>query len=336
MDPLERLSRIVSGSSADRAPCICPGGMMNMIVKAYFDENSSWPEAHTDGAMMAQLAQKSYREGAFENYGVPFCMTVEAEAMGAKVVLGDRNTEPRVTAYCLPQSAEWQTLNKIDFSQGRPREVLEAIRLLKNLKDGVPVIGNLVGPISLATSLVDPMVFYKEMRKCPEDVHGLLRHITEVIIAFGLAQLKAGADFIAISDPSGTGEILGEALFEAFALPYLNQIAESLGSYKTNSVIIHICGRLKSIYPSLKRLQCPVLSFDALTNAAQVREHVPGKILMGNISTYTLEFGTEEQITQMAKGALEQGVGILAPACGLGMDTPIRNLQAMKRGIPCD
>ena len=42
-----------------------------------------FPEAHYDAEKMAALAKAVYDKGFFENYGVPFCMTVEAEAMGA-------------------------------------------------------------------------------------------------------------------------------------------------------------------------------------------------------------------------------------------------------------
>lgn len=38
--------------------------------------------------------------------------------------------------------------------------------------------------------------------------------VADEIIRFARAQIDAGADIIAISDPSGTGEILGPKLFE--------------------------------------------------------------------------------------------------------------------------
>ena len=81
----------------DHQPCICPGGMMNMIITEIMERSGiSWPEAHNNAEQMAALTYEFNHAGGFENYGVPFCMTVEAEAMGATVDMGDAQTEPHV------------------------------------------------------------------------------------------------------------------------------------------------------------------------------------------------------------------------------------------------
>ena len=56
---------------------------------------------------MAGLAEGLYQAGGFENYGVPFCMTVEAEAMGARVEMGDMLCEPHVVDSPLEKVADW-------------------------------------------------------------------------------------------------------------------------------------------------------------------------------------------------------------------------------------
>ena len=86
LTPKERLKLIFDGQKADRPACICPGGMMNMVTSDLMDAvNIYLPDAHRDARKMADLAKAVYEEGCFENYGVPFCMTVEAEEMGAKI-----------------------------------------------------------------------------------------------------------------------------------------------------------------------------------------------------------------------------------------------------------
>ena len=90
MTPKERLMAAAAMQALDRPPCICPGGMMNMMFRDIMERTGClWPEAHSDPDKMAGLAAGLYDAGGFENYGVPFCMTVEAEAMGAKVEMGD-------------------------------------------------------------------------------------------------------------------------------------------------------------------------------------------------------------------------------------------------------
>ena len=95
LTPKERLRMILAGQQADRPACICPGGMMNMVTSELMDRVKVYmPEAHRDARQMAELAKAVYEEGCFENYGVPFCMTVEAEEMGAEVDMGTSVYEP--------------------------------------------------------------------------------------------------------------------------------------------------------------------------------------------------------------------------------------------------
>jgi len=52
--------------------------------------------------------------------------------------------------------------------------------------------------------------------------------VTDSLIEFALLQIKVGADVIAISDPSGTGEILGPKYFNEFAVKYINKIIDAI------------------------------------------------------------------------------------------------------------
>lgn len=326
----ERLRLTLAKKPVDRPPCICPGGMMNAAVEEVMDlSGNKWPEAHSNSELMAGLAAGIYEQGGFENFGVPFCMTVEAEAMGAEVFLGTKVNEPRVASYPLQVVEDWRKLKNINPGEGRIKVVLDAIKILRDKNPQVPLVANLVGPISLATSLIEPTIFYKEMRKKPRVLHDMMMIITENLIAFGKAQLEAGADVLTVSEPSGTGEILGPAMFREFSAPYLNQITEALKDYAGLGTIIHICGRLKSVYRELKDLKCDAISVDAITSIEKVVENLPGKVIMGNLSTYALEYKSPLGIKNMAENCLLSGAKILAPACGIGPRTPLVNIQMM-------
>ena len=218
LTPKERLKLIFDGQKADRPACICPGGMMNMVTSDLMDAvNIYLPDAHRDARKMADLAKAVYEEGCFENYGVPFCMTVEAEEMGASVDLGTNIYEPHVTGYVIDSVTDYRKLTPVDVTKGRAKVVTDAIRILKAETKDIPIVGNLTGPVSTASSVMEPVIFYKELRKRNKEAHEYMEFITDQLIAFGRAQIEAGADVIAISDPSGTGEILGPKYFEEFA-----------------------------------------------------------------------------------------------------------------------
>lgn len=329
LTPKERLHRVLEGREADRAPCICPGGMMNMVTSDLMDLiDVHMPEAHSDPVKMAQLAEAVYKEGCFENCGVPFCMTVEAEAMGAGINMASQKYEPHVVEYVIDTAAEWNRLKPLDCGSGRPAAVLEAIRILKKEMKDVPIIGNLTGPVSTAGSVMEPVVFYKEMRRKNRDVHALMEFTTDQLIAFGREQIAAGADVIAISDPSGTGEILGPKYFREFTVAYLNRLLDGIATEKTGT-IVHICGQMSPVYKEINEVRSQALSFDSIVPMKEARANLGSRVLMGNVSTYALEFGEPEKIRQLTENCLRSGSNIISPACGLGMTSPLRNVRAI-------
>ena len=323
----------MNGEAADRPACICPGGMMNMVTAELMERCLVYlPEAHSNARMMADLAKAVYEHGCFENVGVPFCMTVEAEAMGAPVDMGSNVFEPRVTGYVMESVSDFGKLSVPDMQTGRAGVVLDAIRYLKEELDVVPVVGNLTGPISTASSLMEPMVFYRELRKKNADAHACMQFVTDCLREFGIAQIRAGVDVIAISDPSGTGEILGPKYFREFAVKYLNQLVDCFRAEGVGT-IVHICGQMKPVYEQVAEIHSHVLSFDSMVPMQEAKANLPGRVLMGNVSTYALEFGDPEKVADLARFSLEHGSSILSPACGLGMKSPLVNVQAMLKTV---
>lgn len=330
-----RLNKALRREEVDRPPCICPGGMMNLVTREIMEGvDVFWPQAHTDPALMAQLAAAAYDTDCFENYGLPFCMTVEVEGMGARVDLGTVVYEPRVVEYAIESVSEWRQVAPLDLGSGRAKVVLDAIGLLKEKQDQIPIIGNLTGPVSTASSLMEPVVFYKELRRKREEAHAFMDFVSDQLLAFGLKQLEAGADIIAISDPSGTGEILGPKLFEEYAVPALNKITQGLASaFPEAGMIVHICGKMHNVFEPLSTVSCDAVSFDALVNLREAKEKLPGKAIMGNVSTYALEFAKPDKIRDMTRFCVRQGADIVSPACGMGNGSPLPNVRAILQAV---
>lgn len=329
MSPRERLIKSLNGQPVDRPPFICPGGMMNMVTTEVMCQiGAPWPDAHTDPQMMADLALGVHRMTGIENLGVPFCMTAEAEALGATVMMGDKVSEPRVAYYPLEHLTQWTHLPEINPDKGRIRVILDAIKILSPRQTELPLIANLTGPVSLATSLVEPMSFYKAMGKQPLEAHLFLSFLTKQIIIFGQALLRSGAQVVTIADPSGTGEILGPRRFEEFALPYLNSILESLES-SCQASMVHICGRLHTVFGEIKRLKTGAISIDSATSVTRIKEAMDSKVIVGNVSTHMLLKGTPDRVKAASLSCLEQGAAVLSPACGISPATPLANLRAM-------
>ncbi|MGC2047574.1 MAG: uroporphyrinogen decarboxylase family protein [Gallionella sp.] len=332
MNQKERLLSALRGKLADRAPFICPGGMMNMAVTELMDAAAScWPDAHSDPEKMARLTLAANRVGGIENTGVPFCMTVEAEAMGAQVNLGSRGNEPRVTEYAITSLDEIDLLRSIDPGKGRAKVCVDAIRILKKEAPQTPVIANLTGPVSLASLLIDPLVYYKGLITDRQKAHKLMATVTENLIRFGDALAEAGADVICIADPSASGEILGKKAFAEFAIPYINTLVNYFREELGIPSIVHICGDVRCLGGLLSEIAAESISVDAMVSIKTLKELAPAKISMGNVSTFLLEKGTPGDIAKHGKRCLRVGVDILAPACGISPRTPVANIMGLSR-----
>ncbi len=84
-------------------------------------------------------------------------------------------------------------------------------------------------------------------------------------------------------------------MFKEFVIPYINRIIDELKDY-TDGTIVHICGRLKSIYKELNDLNSDVVSFDSISSVTQVLKNVQNKAVMGNVSTLTIQNSSEEDV----------------------------------------
>lgn len=326
----ERLTLAVKKKPLDRPPVICPGGMMTMAVKEAMEKlDCPWPAAHTDARLMARLTLGMVELGGIENLGVPFCMTIEAGEMGATVDLGNLTREPHVTRYAIGTMDAAEGIMPFDPKRGRAGICCEAIRMLKSSHPEIPIIANVTGPVSLATSLVDPLLFYRALRRNTSAAHRLNQLCTDGAICFGEAMIEAGADFICIADPSATGDLLGPAAFQEFCLPYLNRMADHFQQSCNTSTIVHICGNIKGTGRIIAELTAEVISVDSVVAIHKLKKLACTKATMGNVSTFILEKGTPEKVSSAAGICLNQGVNILAPACGISPLTPLKNIRSM-------
>jgi len=334
LSPKERIFRVFDKKAIDRPPVVCPGGMMNAaIVDVMKATGHTLPVAHRESELMAALSQDVNEHTGFENYGVPFCMTVEAEVLGSSVDFGTLTCEPKI------QKEKYDSVSNVAFTKpatdlhcGRVEIVSAAIAEISKKRSDTPVIGSVTGPISTAASLVDPMTFLKELRKDKENSHRVLEYVTDFLAAYATLLIESGADVISIGDPTATGEILGPKMFEEYAMRYINKLIDAIR--KTGApVIVHICGKLDAVKRYIPEIRAQAISTDAMVNLRILKEEYPSVTTMGNLSTYVLEFGDPEKVSKMTETLLRNKIDIIAPACGLSTSSAIENIRALTETV---
>jgi [methyl-Co(III) methanol-specific corrinoid protein]:coenzyme M methyltransferase len=334
LDARARLLATLGKQAVDRPPVICTGGMMNAaIVEVMEQTGHTLPEAHFSATRMANLAEAVSEATGFENIGLPFCMTVEAEMFGSTINHGTLACEPKIQREAFPSLGDVRIDPRAgNGKRGRSAVVAEAVSLVRQRRRDLPIVATLTGPVSVAASVVDPITFLKELRKSRKVAHAVLEEITHVLAEYAGRLVAAGADVIAIGDPTATVEILGPGLFQEFAIRYLNDLADAVHALAT-PVIVHICGRLGSGTALLPQLHCDAISVDAMVNLKDLKLASPSLTTMGNLSTYLLEWGPTEKIAARAAELVSDGTDIISPACGLSTSTNLANITAMTAAV---
>jgi hypothetical protein len=121
---------------------------------------------------------------------------------------------------------------------------------------------DLQGPLDSAYLVWEPSAFMVAMRTNPREAHHLLRLMTDLIIGFVREQRSRVPEFMPchyppVWLPDGRGisvsedclAVLSPALWEEFALPYLNELSEEFGG-----VFVHSCGNFLHQLDNLEKV----------------------------------------------------------------------------------
>lgn len=201
-----------------------------------------FPKAYQNRDDMVTLSKAvKEHEGAIYCL-LPFDKTVEAEALGANINLGDANAGPRGADPACSSLEDLQNLPEIDFTQGRVREVLEACRILAD--EGEIVALELSGIWTVLSTLMEPRVAFRLYRKNREEMVEVMRTIGEQLLAYVDQARAHGVRVITFADSAGTVDILGPKLTaqsaEDFTCWFIRELSGRLGP----DMIAQICPKI--------------------------------------------------------------------------------------------
>jgi [methyl-Co(III) methanol-specific corrinoid protein]:coenzyme M methyltransferase len=97
-------------------------------------------------------------------------------------------------------------------------------------------------------------------------------------------------------------------------------------------MILHICGDVSPILEMMADCHFVSISIEEkVKDLKGAKAKVAGKVtICGNVSSpFTLLAGDEAKVKADSRKALEDGVDVLAPGCGIAPDTKCSNLRAM-------
>lgn len=322
-----RLLAALEGKPVDKVP-VCSVTQTG-IVELMDEVGAPWPESHTNPELLAKLAIANYELSGLEAVRVPYCLTVLVEAMGCEINMGTKNRQPSVIGHPYPKSLEGAAIPEDLLQRGRIPAVLEAIKIVREkVGPDVPIIGGMEGPITVASDLVSVKSFMKWSIKKTDLFEQSLDIATEAAIMYANAMVEAGADVISVADPVASPDLMSPASFKQFLQARLQKFSSSVNSV----TVLHICGNVNPILNDMADCGFEGLSVEEKVGSPKKAKEVIGDRarFVGNISSpFTLLPGPVDKIKAEAKQALEEGVDVLAPGCGIAPMTPLENIKAM-------
>ncbi len=341
----ENLLSVLSGEKTDVAPVISVTQLA--IVEAMEKTGVFWPEAHKDPEQMAKLGSSLYELAGLECARVPFCLSVEAEAMGAQVDLGGKERTPEIS------NSPFNTADDIEvpsnfLDNGRIPTVLKSIEILKEkYGETLPIIVGITGPFTLTGHLLGVENLVRDLKINPDEIEIAIENSLDVCMDYVEALEEVEPDVICVAEPTASPELIDPLQFKSLIKPRLEDLAGFINTKK----VLHICGSTQDIIKDMATIGYEGISVEEKVDIVKAKEDIekggnlkvggksmsisgddPSKIV-GNISTsQTLFSGSPEDVKSEVKKVLENGIDIIAPSCGLAPLSPLNNIKAMVEG----
>lgn len=231
----------------------CGGDNLEEIPEDIIEKlKLKFPELHSSPKDMVRLSMELKKYNSDTLCRLPFCVTVEAEALGADIKLGDEKIGPRVNKYVFNNIEQLKDISEIDVTMGRIRGVLAAVKSLSRL--GEITVLNVVGPMTIISSLMDPVVFYKGIRKNREIIDDFIKMIESSVVKYMLEGINSGVSIISYGDPAGALDIVGPKIFKEISGKSTYNILKT-AKLNLNHGMIHICGKTSTALEKMGFIQ---------------------------------------------------------------------------------
>ena len=339
MTPRDRVLAAMKKESLDRPPVaiFTQAATLGQMEKV----GAAWPEAHKSAELMAKLGTAQADIFGFECVRAPFCLTAEAERLGATGQVDKKDASPMIKSHPFhfdPMMSEYDDpanlMSPEEFiSGGRPAEAIKAMELMaKSHGETHAIVAGNTGPFTLTGNLVNTENMVFGMMMAPEEVDKWVNAVNPIVTAYTHALMDAGADVVQCSEPSGSTDMLAPDMFEDAAGKH---VKESLKPKDGKFTVLHICGDTYPILEQMVATGVTGISIEEKVEPEKAADKVGGKtVLVGNVGSVRPLFqGTPEEVEAAAKRSAAAGFNVISSGCGIAVATPDANMEALVRAI---
>ena len=330
MTSRERVLAALRGQAVDRTPIVNPTSVATVELMDLVD--APFPDANRDPELMARLAATGHTELGFDSVMPVFSIVQESSALGCKMQWEQKDNWPTVRMRePIYATADDIVIGDDLLEHPDTKCVLDAIRILRRrFGDEVAIIGKTMGPWSLGYHTFGVEPFLLLSLDDPAATALVLDKLKEATIAFGLAQIEAGADALTLPDHA-TGDLVSGEYYRRYLRDLHIEFAERLPA----PIILHICGKTTDRMSYIAETGMAAFHFDSKNEPAESMAIVDGRIgLVGNINNPETLYskGTDAVRAEVVR-CLEAGVPMIGPECAIPLQTPLENLRVIKQTV---
>ena len=216
---------------------------------------------------------------------------------------------------------------------GRLPLLLNQTSRLKELSGSELVVNSYVQAPFRHAAMLRGNDIYRDIIRNREKLHELLEIALANQVVYAAALVHAGADVIAVSDPTSSGDVVSPQQWLEIGHRYVKELVRHIK--KTGAkVYLHICGDTSDRLDTFATLGIDGISLDEKVDLERARRTLGDKMcIIGNVGTTNMLANSPEEIAEESLTCIEKAGGnggfILCTGCGISKDCPPDNIAAM-------
>lgn len=318
MTPVEREKAIRDGKEFDRIPCVpFIGEFAGQLTGCSVWELSNDPEKMAEAEIIA------FNRYGCDRIGVGPNSRGITEALGGKVIYPEQGV-PYMDRPILTDYGKLRDMEPVRAEQDlRIGDFAKTAELLEEAVQIVPVEMSIGGPFTISSNLRGVEYLLRDLRKYPEEVHRLMRLVTDsekscidIAASFGMG--------IAMADPVANPSLIGPKMYEEFVYPYTKELTDYAWQKTGKKVSLHMCGKTNSIWKYFRQYELNEVSLDNIVDLAEAAKELGDYVpIAGNVDPVEIMMnGTKDEITTAVHKCISEGMKakkgyVLATGCDI-------------------
>ena len=292
---------------------------------------AEWPDAHYDVDKMVRLALQPSERFGFATVRVPFDITQEAEALGAEVIVGTRESQPMVVA------SPWRDKGTVPpvpddlispeemIESERLRVVIEAAERIHEVRGDLFGVSNCLCATGVAAHLLGMETLVIGTMFQSETVEAWIDKLVPYSSLYAKTLSEVSDCVSVITDIQA--DMLPPEINSLIAKKEKKVISSITNSFS----MIHNCGNTLACVEDIVGMKPDILSLETSSDPeAYLKAICKRCVTLGCINpVQELMGGTPESVRAKALESAEMGFGLIGPECGVPPQTRNANIEAL-------